>query len=72
MWPLSTEADVTEKFFKQALDQIISYLRDSNDREKKVLDFHHPRVLKEKIPNFEMVDIEGFIGVGDKIALVTL
>ena len=58
MWPLSTEADVTEKFFKQALDQIISYLRDSNDREKKVLDFHHPRVLKE---NYQIFEIAHFI-----------
>ena len=46
--PLCENPETTEKFFQDVLAEIVKYLKDSNDREKTVLDFVHPRDMKEK------------------------
>lgn len=53
MWPLANDGSLTEIFLQDALKIIVDYLNRSNDRSEKVLDFHHPRVLK-KHPEFEI------------------
>ena len=47
LWPLAKEGNITERFLNDALNIIIDYLKKSNDRSEKVLDFNHPRALKK-------------------------
>ena len=44
---MAEEGSITEKFLNDALKIIIGYLKKSNDRAEKVLEFNHPRALKK-------------------------
>ncbi len=37
----------TSQFLTEVVDILLDYIRKSNDRSCKVLDFHHPGTLKE-------------------------
>lgn len=39
----------TSQFILDVVDILIDYIRKSNDRSTKVLDFHHPHSLKEAL-----------------------
>ena len=39
----------TREFLHRVIDILLEYVRTSNDRSKKILDFHHPDQLKEVI-----------------------
>ena len=39
----------TEDFLQDVFDILIDYIRKSNDRSNKILDFHHPDQLIESI-----------------------
>ena len=37
----------TPLFLQEVVDILVDYIRKTNDRSSKVLDFHHPSTLKE-------------------------
>ena len=39
----------TREFLIRVVDILLDYIKDSNDRNKKIVDFHHPDQLKEVI-----------------------
>ena len=39
----------TREWLHQVIEILLEYVRTSNDRSKKILDFHHPDQLKEVI-----------------------
>lgn len=39
----------TEAFLKAVVDVLLDYVKKSNDRNSKILDFHHPDQLAEVI-----------------------
>ena len=39
----------TREFLHRVIDILLDYVRTSNDRSKKIVDFHHPDQLKEVI-----------------------
>ena len=47
MFPYSDTPDTTRQFLHQVLEEIFVYLKSSNNREEKVLEFKQPRDLKE-------------------------
>ena len=47
MFPYSDTPDTTRQFLHQVLEEILVYLKSSNNREEKVLEFKQPRDLKE-------------------------
>jgi len=53
LFPVCQEMDVadhnTREFLHRVIDILLEYVRTSNDRSKKILDFHHPDQLKEVI-----------------------
>jgi len=53
LFPVSQNHDVadqnTREFLIRVVDILLDYIKDSNDRNKKIVDFHHPDQLKEVI-----------------------
>lgn len=53
LFPVSQNHDVadrnTREFLHRVIDILLDYIKDSNDRNKKIVDFHHPDQLKEVI-----------------------
>jgi len=53
LFPVSQTHDVadqnTREFLIRVVDILLDYIKDSNDRNKKIVDFHHPDQLKEVI-----------------------
>ena len=47
LFPYSDTPDTTRQFLHQVLEEIFVYLKSSNNREEKVLEFKQPRDLKE-------------------------
>ena len=39
----------TREWLHQVIEILLEYVRTTNDRSKKILDFHHPDQLKEVI-----------------------
>ena len=39
----------TREFLHRVVDILLDYITDSNDRSKKILDFHHPQQMKQSI-----------------------
>ena len=39
----------TREFLHRVIDILLDYVRTSNDRSKKIVDFHHPAQLKQAI-----------------------
>ena len=40
---------VTESFLQDVFDILMDYIKKSNDRSNKILDFHHPDQLLDQI-----------------------
>ena len=45
--PLCSSPESTTTFLQDVLQEIMVYLKDTNDRTKNVLEFIHPREMKE-------------------------
>ena len=53
LYPVNQETDTadrnTREFLRRVIDILLDYVTTSNDRSKKILDFHHPEQMKESI-----------------------
>ena len=45
----------TREFLHRVIDILLDYIKTSNDRSKKILDFHHPEQMKESV-DFKIPD----------------
>lgn len=46
--PTTTNAiPETREFLLKVIDILLDFVKDTNDRQKKVLDFHHPEDMKQ-------------------------
>lgn len=39
----------TEKFLKELVEILLQYIKEENDRNSKILDFHHPAEMQQLI-----------------------
>ena len=53
LYPVCQETDAadrnTREFLHRVIDILLDYVTTSNDRSKKILDFHHPEQMRESI-----------------------
>ena len=53
LYPVCQEPEAADKntreFLHRVIDILLDYIKTSNDRSKKILDFHHPEQMREVI-----------------------
>ena len=47
--PSKGGADLTSKFLKEVVEVILEYIQENFDRSSKILEFHHPNELRERL-----------------------
>lgn len=51
LYPVCQEPDTadrnTREFLHRVIDILLDHIKNTNDRKKKILDFHHPDQMKE-------------------------
>lgn len=52
MLPYTDETSTTKEFLQKVIDVLIDFVKATNDRKEKILDFHHPHEM------LKLIDLE--------------